>query len=272
MTPSASDPSDLSDTDDLPACATGKTRLFVTADLAAGARIDLEADQSHYLASVLRAKPGEAVYLFNGRDGEWLAAIAAVSKKAVALDVGRRTRAQDSVPDLTLLFAPVKRARLDFMVQKAAELGVAAVRPVFTRRTNVTRIKDDRLEANLIEAAEQCGRLTVPRYEAPVRLDALLDAWPEGHRLLFCDEAGADGTVRPMLDALNALDPAARGAPWSILIGPEGGFDAGERARLHALPGVLPAALGPRIMRADTAAMAALTLWQAALGDLGGTG
>ncbi len=259
------------DGEDAPlACATGRTRLHVTDSLQGGLDLTLGADQSHYLASVLRARPGDAVLLFNGRDGEWRSVVTAVGKKAVTVRLEDLRRPQDAVPDLTLMFAPVKRARLDFMVQKATELGVRAIAPVMTRRTIVARVNTDRLAANAIEAAEQCGRLSVPEVLAPRKLEAHLKAWPPvpGARLLFCDEAGPEGGAPPALEALLAeAGPAA--APWTVLIGPEGGFDAGERAALTACTGALRVSLGPRIMRADTAAMAALTLWQACLGDLG---
>ncbi len=246
------------------ACATGKIRLYVSGGLSQGAPFSLGAEQSHYLSNVMRLKPGGRVLLFNGRDGEWSAAVETVSKRQVTVRPETLTRDQDTVPDLTLLFAPVKRARLDFLVQKATELGVSALRPVFTRRTIVSRVNQDRLTANVIEAAEQCGRLTVPEVLEPVALSDLAAGWDErAGRLLFCDEAGAEAGVKPALAALNGLG----GGPWSVLIGPEGGFAPEERAVLLKLPGLVRASLGPRIMRADTAAIAALTLWQAALGD-----
>ncbi len=249
------------------ACATGHTRLFVAGDLGPGASLILDGDQSHYLSSVMRKGPGDPVLVFNGRDGEWAARIASATKRAVTLKIGDRRREQDGVPDLTLLFAPVKRARLDFLVQKATELGVRAIRPVMTRRTVVGRVNMDRLRANVIEAAEQCGRLTVPETLGPQKLEAVLAAWPADARLLFCDEAGGEDGAAP---ALKALEPhrAAPAVSWFVLIGPEGGFDPCERDRLLAVPGAVRVSLGPRIMRADTAAMAALTLWQSVLGDL----
>ncbi|MGF1455293.1 MAG: 16S rRNA (uracil(1498)-N(3))-methyltransferase [Alphaproteobacteria bacterium] len=252
------------------ACATGRTRLFVAEDLTGGMSLTLGAEQSHYLASVLRARSGDAVLVFNGRDGEWAARVTSVGKRAVGLEIEGLRRPQDTVPDLTLLFAPVKRARLDFLVQKATELGVAAIGPVMTRRTVVGRVNTDRLTANVVEAAEQCGRLTVPQVLGPRKLDAVLAAWPPGPgaRLLFCDEAGPEGGAPPALRALAGVREG-RGAPWFVLIGPEGGFDGAEREALGRCPGALRVSLGPRIMRADTAAIAALTLWQAALGDFG---
>jgi 16S rRNA (uracil1498-N3)-methyltransferase len=252
------------DSVDLPACATGKIRLYVDAPLNAGAVLTLDRDQSHYLATVMRQREGDALRLFNGRDGEWTAAITASGRRAVTLTAGVQTREQDSVPDLWLLFAPVKRARLDFLAQKATELGVAVLRPVFTRRTVVSRVNVERLAANVREAAEQCGRLTVPAVQEAQSLDAVLADWPAERRLVFCDEAGAGEPAIPPLR--EALEGRAR-APWAILVGPEGGFDAAERDRLRALPQALRVSLGPRIMRADTAALAALAVWQAVLGD-----
>ncbi|MFW6027853.1 MAG: 16S rRNA (uracil(1498)-N(3))-methyltransferase [bacterium] len=250
------------------ACATGKIRLYVREALGPGAHFTLPRDQSHYAARVMRAGPGDPVLLFNGKDGEWRAVIASTDKRSVTVRVETRLREQDTVPDLTLLFAPVKRARLDFLAQKATELGVRALRPVFTRRTIVKRINLERMEANAGEAAEQCGRLTVPEVLEPVKLTRLLEAWPAGHRLLFCDEALPESApARRAREVLSGLGGAERTAPWSVLIGPEGGFAPEERDLLHALRGSIAVSLGPRIMRADTAAIAALALWQAHLGD-----
>jgi 16S rRNA (uracil1498-N3)-methyltransferase len=250
------------------ACATGKIRLYVTDTLAPGAGVTLSPEQSHYAARVMRAGPGDPVMLFNGRDGEWRAEIEDIAKRSITVRLEERLREQDQAPRLTLLFAPVKRARLDFLVQKATELGVCALRPVITRRTIVERVKPGRMEANVIEAAEQCGRMTVPEVLETLKLARLLDDWPEGHRLLFCDEALPESApARTAREVLTAVDGETRAAPWSVLIGPEGGFTPEERERLHALPGAVTVGLGPRIMRADTAAIAALTLWQAHLGD-----
>ena len=243
------------------ACATGKIRLYVPeAALAAGAEAALTPGQAHYLQNVMRRTPGDPVRLFNGRDGEWRAQITHLAKRGGAARAERQTRAQDAVPDLWLLFAPVKRAPLDFLVQKATELGIAGLGAVLTRRTHVSRVKEERLAANALEAAEQCGRLTVPEIFPTRPLEDVLAHWPPDRTLLFCDEAGAP----PALEALGALP---RG-PAAVLIGPEGGFDADERARLRAKPFVAPMSLGPRILRADTAGIAALTLFQAVLGDL----
>jgi 16S rRNA (uracil1498-N3)-methyltransferase len=235
-------------------------RLFIADDLAAGAQIELGAGQSHYLAAVMRLAVGDALALFNGRDGEWRASVATVGKRAVRLAVEARLRPQAAGPDLELAVALVKRARLETIVEKAAELGAARLRLVITERTNADHTRVERLQAIAVEAAEQTGRLDVPDVVAPVKLERLIADWPRGRRLLFCDEAGE---ALPVLEALAGQPPA----PWSVLIGPEGGFSPAERARLRELPFATPASLGPRILRADTAAISALALWQAAIGD-----
>jgi 16S rRNA (uracil1498-N3)-methyltransferase len=235
-------------------------RLFIPHDLAAGAELALERDQSHYLASVMRQGVGDSVALFNGRDGEWLSVITAVTKRAVALRAETQTRPQTTSPDLDLIVAVVKRGRVETIVEKAAELGARRVRLVLTERTNADRARVERLTAIAIEAAEQTGRLDVPEVSEPQKLGKLIDGWEDGRKLLFCDEAG---DAKPVLEALKGRSQG----PWAILIGPEGGFSPSERDRLRALPYVVPASLGPRILRADTAAISALTLWQAALGD-----
>jgi len=242
-----------------PACATGKIRLFVDASLASGSAVELGREQAHYLTNVMRQGEGDKVLLFNGRDGEWAAELTKAGKKSAVLTIRTRTREQDEVPDLQLWFAPVKRGPFDFIVQKATELGVAAIRPVTTRRTNVARVREDRLRATVIEAAEQCGRMTVPEVLLPCTLDEAI-AERADRKIMFCDEGEG---VPPAQDA---LAKESRGA-WAVLIGPEGGFAPEERAMLRAQDRVVPVSLGPRIMRADTAAVAALTLWQAALGD-----
>jgi 16S rRNA (uracil1498-N3)-methyltransferase len=235
-------------------------RLFIADDLATGAQIALGEGQSRYLAAVMRLVVGDELLLFNGRDGEWRAAVASLGKRAVSLEVGVETRPQARGPDLELVIALVKRARLETIVEKAAELGAARVRLVITERTNADHVRLERLQAIATEAAEQTGRLDVPQIEGPVKLERLVADWPAGRRLLFCDEAGE------ALPALAALAGQPNG-PWSVLIGPEGGFSAAERQRLRELAFAVPATLGPRILRADTAAISALTLWQAALGD-----
>jgi 16S rRNA (uracil1498-N3)-methyltransferase len=235
-------------------------RLFIPHDLSPGAELALDHGQSHYLASVMRQGMGDEVLLFNGRDGEWRAAITAVTKRAVGLRAEELVRPQAIGPDLDLIIALVKRSRLETIVEKAAELGARRVRPVVTERTNADRARVERLTAIATEAAEQTGRLDVPAVAEPVKLAALLKDWDPGRRLLFCDEAG---DARPVLDALKGQ----AAGPWAILIGPEGGFSPKERETLRALPYAVAASLGPRILRADTAAISALTLWQAALGD-----
>ncbi|MFI4975944.1 MAG: 16S rRNA (uracil(1498)-N(3))-methyltransferase [Caulobacterales bacterium] len=236
-------------------------RLFVSADLATGALIDLPLRPAHYLVNVMRLAAADELLLFNGRDGEWRARVTEASKRACRLAALEQTRAQPQTSvDLDLAVALVKRTRLETIVEKAAELGARRVLLTITERTNAERTRVERLQAIATEAAEQTGRLDVPEVIAPLRLSALLDVWPAGRPLMFCDEAG---DAPPAPDAL----AARRAGPWTILIGPEGGFSPAERARIRALPDAVPVSLGPRILRADTAAIAALSLWQAALGD-----
>lgn len=237
----------------------GMIRLFVTHDLSAGAELALDEGQSRYLAAVMRAKAGDELRVFNGRDGEWRALVAAVGKRAVTLQVIDPARPQAPGPDLDLVVALVKRAPLETIVEKAAELGARRIRPVVTERTNADHTRVERLRAIATEASEQTGRLDVPEVTEPVKLERLLAEWEPGRRLLFCDEAG---DARPVLEALEGA-----AGPWAILIGPEGGFSPREREALRALPYAVPASLGPRILRADTAAISALALWQAAAGD-----
>ena len=238
----------------------GLTRLFVDAPLTAGAELTLNQDQSHYLVHVLRARTGDAVRLFNGRDGEWRATIAAIGKRATTLSLNLQTASQIGVPDIWLCAAPVKRTPLDYLTQKATELGVARIQPVITQRTIVARVNLERMLANAIEAAEQSGRLAIPEIAEPLSLAKLLSTWPAGRRLIFCDEAGE---APPVSGALQDQPPG----PWAVIIGPEGGFDTRERTQLRQQPFVVPVSLGPRIMRADTAALAALAVWQSILGD-----
>jgi 16S rRNA (uracil1498-N3)-methyltransferase len=235
-----------------------KIRLHVEQPLGEGQTVPLTRDQAHYLFGVMRKAVGDAVLVFNGRDGEWHAEVAEAGKRAGTLNVREQTAPQHYPPDLWLIFAPIKKARTDFIVEKASEMGAARILPVQTEFTNAERIRRDRLQAHAVEAAEQCGGTFVPRVCDLQKLGALLDNWPDGRRLMFCDEALAGDGATLM---------ASRGDPWAILIGPEGGFSENERARLAALPGAHPVALGPRILRADTAAVAALTVWQQALGD-----
>lgn len=242
-----------------------RTRLFVTPDLAAAASVELDPAQAHYLAHVLRLKPGADLHLFNGRDGEWHGRIDALGRGRCTVVMLDQTRAQRAEPDLWLLFAPLKKARTDYLAEKATEIGASVLWPVFTRRTQAERIKLARLRANAIEAAEQSERLSVPELRAPAKLTEVLANWPADRRLLFCDESGGG---MPIAEAL-AL-PAARNsaAPhWAALVGPEGGFTRDELDALHKLPFVIAAGLGPRILRADTAALAALVSIQALVGD-----
>ena len=236
-------------------------RLFVADPLEAGARIALPPEAAHRILSVMRRRAGDALALFNGRDGQWAGRIAETGKARCVVEVGAQERPQAAEPDLWLVFAPLKRDALDLLVEKATELGVSALQPAVTRRTVVDRVNLERMAAIAREAAEQCERLTVPEARPPAPLANLAGTWPDGRRLLFCDEARA---APPVLRALAEAPPAA----WALLVGPEGGFAPEERRMLLAQPFVTAASLGPRILRAETAAIAALTLWQAALGDL----
>lgn len=235
-------------------------RLYVDAPLALGAHLQLDAAQANYVVAVMRLKAGDTLLVFNGRDGEWAADVIPGRKRGCELSIRQQTRPQDVPQDIHYLFAPLKRARLDYMVQKAAELGVSRLVPVLTRRTVAERVNLERMRANCIEAAEQCGILTVPVVAEPMKLEAVLAGWDAGRRLIVCDEA-AD--IASPVAALSALAPG----PLAVLIGPEGGFAPEERASLLAKPFVTRLSLGPRIMRADTAAVAALALVNAVLGD-----
>jgi 16S rRNA (uracil1498-N3)-methyltransferase len=237
----------------------GKLRLYVEAGLSAGARVEPDDGQAHYLLHVMRAKAGDGVSLFNGRDGEWLAHVAEVSKRACMLVCDGHVAPQVEVPDLWLCFAPIKKTPADYVVQKATELGVRVLQPVLTRRTIVTRVNLERMHANAVEAAEQSGRLSVPETRAPLSFDKLLADWPKERRLIFCDEGGAPA----MVEALRSLADG----PAAIFTGPEGGFDPAEREALGVLSFVTPVSLGPRILRADTAALAALAIWQSVRGE-----
>jgi 16S rRNA (uracil1498-N3)-methyltransferase len=240
-------------------------RLFVDADLARGISVALDRNQSNYLGNVLRLAAGSDILVFNGRDGEWQAAIAG-HKRPDRLDIVAQTRPQDRLPDLTYVFAPLKHARLDYMVQKAVEMGASALQPVLTRFTQVTRVNSERMRANVIEAAEQCGILSIAAVAEPASLERWLGQ-REGQRLLiFCDEAAE--TANPVA----ALQAEAAPNGIDVLIGPEGGFAEDERALLLRQPRTLRLSLGPRILRADTAAVAALALVQAVLGDWTGSG
>jgi 16S rRNA (uracil1498-N3)-methyltransferase len=235
-------------------------RLYVDAPLRETAIVALERSQAHYLTAVMRLKSGAGVLVFNGRDGEWQAAIQAEKRTAV-LQIGMQTRPQTVPGDLHYLFAPLKSARLDYMVQKAVEMGASRLHPVLTRHGQVARVNIARMRANAIEAAEQCGILTLPDIAEPDALMRIVGGLEPQRHLIFCDE---DAEVS---DPLNALAKVPRQTPLAVLIGPEGGFAADERAALLRLPNVVRLALGPRILRADTAAVAALALVQAVLGD-----
>ena len=245
-----------------------KPRLFVDAALATDETITLARDQSHYLGNVLRLSAGETILVFNGRDGEWQASISG-RKRPDGLKIMARTRPQDQLPDLAYVFAPLKHARLDYMVQKAVEMGVSSLQPVLTRFTQVSRVNGERMRANVIEAAEQCGILSIADVAEPMPLDRYLSVRNERRLLVFCDE---EAHVINPLQALRAGQTAADGI--DVLIGPEGGFAEEERAILLRQPRTLRLSLGPRILRADTAGVAALALVQAALGDwiAGGVG
>lgn len=235
-------------------------RLFIDAPLAISSRIEAPADASHYLAKVLRKQEGDEILIFNGRDGEWRAALRFESKKKLLLEPLEQTRPQPVHPDLHYCFAPLKTGRLDYMVQKAVEMGAGMLQPVMTQHTQLSRLPLDRIRANAIEAAEQCGVLSIPDCRDAIKLDRLLKEWPEDRRLIFCDEGHV--TNNPLAE----LQSLKRG-PLGLLIGPEGGFSAAEREHLRTLPFVTAIPLGQRILRADTAAVAALALIQATIGD-----
>ncbi|MCL7463834.1 16S rRNA (uracil(1498)-N(3))-methyltransferase [Phaeovulum sp. NW3] len=235
-----------------------RIRLHVEHPLGPGQAVPLTEAQAHYLFGVMRLGAGARVALFNGRDGEWTAEVARAAKRGGDLACIEQAAPQLNPPDLWLVFAPIKKARTDFIVEKAAELGAARIIPVQTDFTNSERIRQDRLQAHAVEAAEQCGGTFVPEVSDLVPLAKVLAGWDGARRILWADESLAGPA-----ETLAGLAPG----PWAILIGPEGGFSEPERARLRGLPFVTPVSLGPRILRADTAACAALTLWQAALGD-----
>ena len=236
-------------------------RLFVEADLASGMGFELERGQANYLLSVLRLGDGDEVLAFNGRDGEWRVRIAAAGRKTGSLTAVERVRPQPAAPDLHYLFAPLKHARLDYVAQKAVEMGVGRIAPVLTRRTVPTRVNGERMRANAIEAAEQCGVLAIPEIQAAVALPAAIRALEPTRLLIFCDEDA------PAANPVEALAGGNARSGLAVLIGPEGGFEADERALIAAHGNVRRLSLGPRILRADTAAVAALALVQATLGD-----
>jgi 16S rRNA (uracil1498-N3)-methyltransferase len=238
-------------------------RLFVDAPLAQDGRVTLDRDQSNYLGNVLRLAAGAEVLAFNGRDGEWQAAIEG-RKRPDGLIILQQTRPQDRLPDLAYVFAPLKHARLDYMVQKAIEMGAASLQPVLTRFTQASRVNTERMRANVVEAAEQCGILSIATVAEPAPLERFLSQRAAGRLLIFCDEAAE------VENPIQSLQGAREAEGIDVLIGPEGGFAEEERALLLRQPKILRLALGPRIMRADTAAVAALALVQAVLGDWGG--
>jgi 16S rRNA (uracil1498-N3)-methyltransferase len=235
-------------------------RLFLQAALAEGTTVALSAGQANYVNNVLRLKEGDAILVFNGRDGEWRAGIADAGKRGASVRIGAQVRGQEEGPDIDYLFAPLKRARLDYMVQKATEMGVGRLQPVLTRRTTPERVNLERMRANAIEAAEQCGILRIPEVIAPRKLAALVADWDCGRALIFCDEQSEE---RCPFTTLARVRPG----PLALLVGPEGGFDESERALLTSKPFVTSISLGPRVLRADTAAVAALALVNGVLGD-----
>jgi len=243
------------------------TRLFVEAALAGGTTVDLSPEHAHFLRSVLRAAPGAKLALFNGRDGEWLAELDAIGKKQASVMILEKRRDQTPSPALELAFAPVKKTPMDFLIQKSVELGVSALHPVLTERTQGDRINAGRLRAQTIEAAEQCERLDIPELHEASKLEAFLDGWPDTKPLFVCAEAGDATPLTEALMAQKSTDPAAGGQ--GLMTGPEGGFSSQELVNLSERPFVTLVGLGPRILRAETAALAALTLWQAIVGDLG---
>lgn len=236
---------------------TAKIRLYVEHPLGEEQTVPVTREQAHYLFGVMRLGQGAFIKVFDGQNGEWLAEVVHAGKRAGELRVVQQLRKLQMPADVWLIFAPIKKARTDFIVEKAVEMGVARILPVQTEFTNAGRIQRDRLQAHAVEAAEQCGATYVPEVSDMIRLDRLLSEWGPERRILFCDEQKAGAT--PQIP----LEPG----PWAVLIGPEGGFSRPERARLHTLPYAHAVSLGPRILRADTAAVAALTLWQHALGD-----
>ena len=254
--------------DPMPAPDLRTPRLYLEAPLAAGAGLPLDRGQTNYLINVLRRKTGDSVLVFNGRDGEWRARVDMVTRKGATLTVDEQTRPQTAPGDLHYLFAPLKQARLDYLVQKAVEMGVSRLVPVLTRHGQVARVNLDRIRANAIEAAEQCGILNLPETTAPVALERLLADWVPDRLMVFCDEeAPVRDPVAVLEEARDSTPPALGRMAVSVLIGPEGGFAEDERAALLKLPNLVRLSLGPRIMRADTAAVAVIALVQATLGD-----
>jgi 16S rRNA (uracil1498-N3)-methyltransferase len=254
--------------DAMPAHDLRTPRLYLEAALGTGATLPLDRQRTNYLVNVLRRNNGDPVLVFNGRDGEWRARVEAGSRKAAALTVIEQARPQTAPGDLEYLFAPLKQARLDYLVQKAVELGVSRLVPVLTQHGQVARVNLDRIRANAIEAAEQCGILNLPQIAALVALSRLLAGWVPERLLVFCDEeAPVTDPIAVLEEARRSTPPLLGPMPISVLIGPEGGFSEHERAALLKVPNLVRLSLGPRIMRADTAAVAALALVQATLGE-----
>ncbi|HEY7688181.1 MAG TPA: 16S rRNA (uracil(1498)-N(3))-methyltransferase [Dongiaceae bacterium] len=239
------------------------TRLYVEAPLSAGAAVEIDGDRAHYLRDVLRLKADAPLRLFNGRDGEWRAAIGKLTKSGGRLAVETQTRPQEAAPDLWLAFAATKRASIDLIAEKATELGISRLQPVLTRNTHVDRVNTERLRAIAVEAAEQCERLSVPEVRAPIAFARLLTEWPASRRIAACLEAGA---ARPIAEVFSAYAADTTRA-WGILVGPEGGWAPAELDAINKSPTCIPVGLGPRILRAETAALAAIACWQAILGD-----
>jgi 16S rRNA (uracil1498-N3)-methyltransferase len=244
-----------------------ETRLYVDEGLSEGVTLGLDHQRAHFLRSVLRLGKGDRLAVFNAADGEFLAEIEGLGKGWASLRLEGRLRAPEPEPDLWLVFAPIKRARLDFMVEKAVELGISALKPVMTLHTAVGRVNTERLATNAREAAEQCERLSVPVVDEPVGLMDLIGAWPPERRLLLCAESGDAAPVAEALAEIGQRQPRPGPGPWAVLTGPEGGFHPSELDALRKLPFVTPVSLGPRVLRADTAALVALACWQAWLGD-----
>jgi 16S rRNA (uracil1498-N3)-methyltransferase len=239
-------------------------RLYIEEEFKVGGNILITDSVGHYLANVMRVKLGIKITLFNGRDGEWMAEVIKAGKGKALVTVRQQLKPQPSAPDLWYLFAPLKKGRVDYMMQKATELGVNLIRPVQTERTHNERIKWHKMEMNAIEAAEQSGRLEVPEFRDIIKLPELLKGWPDDRKLIFCDEAGEAQTMIEAAEKYKNMN-----CKWAVLIGPEGGFSPAERDQIRAHPAAVPVTLGPRILRADTAAVAVLSLWQSLFGDWG---
>lgn len=242
-----------------PAWPPGSTpRLFIDSPLSQGLDVRIDTGQAHYLLSVMRIKTGAPIRLFDDRTGEWLAEVSIIGKRDLILTIVGKLRERDAVPDLWLLAAPIKKARIDWVAEKACELGIARYQPVITRRTVIERLNLDRLRAHMIEAAEQCGRTALPFVAEPEKLAVILKSFDAGRRLFFADEAGG----MPMLEAVKTYP-----GPAALLVGPEGGFDQQERDALNVMPSAIGVSLGPRILRAETAALTAISIWMSVNGD-----